>query len=120
MVVPFHLALVVCIALLYIDGIQGVRTAATVSLRGGLVPQANEDGEYYEKFKIDYGCEDNVRVAESMRGLIKGGKLASLPQGDRFLRWINRKLEKGPQPPNGRVKPFYVRSRLDKVRHIHH
>ena len=78
-------------------------------LRGGLVPEANGvDAEYYEKFRLDYGCDDNVRIAGSMRGLISSGSLALLLEGDPFLRWLNEKLEKGPQPPKGRVKPYYV------------
>jgi hypothetical protein len=84
--------------------------SGVLHLRGGLVPQPSEDGEYYEKFKIDYGCDDNVRIAGSMRGLIKSRKLTSLPHADPFIRWLNEKLEKGPQPPGGRVKPFYVRA----------
>ena len=32
-------------------------------LRGGLVPQASNDGKYYEKFDIDYGCDDNGESA---------------------------------------------------------
>jgi hypothetical protein len=87
---------------------HGAMLPGVLRIRGGLVPQPSEDGEYYEKFKIDYGCDDNVRIAGSMRGLIKSGKLTSLPHADPFIRWLNEKLEKGPQPPGGRVKPFYV------------
>jgi hypothetical protein len=81
-------------------------------LRGGLVPQAS-DGDYYENFKIDYGCDDRRRSAGSLRGLIREGSLLTLPESDRFLRWIHAKLEKGPQPPSGRVKPFYVGHLVD-------
>jgi hypothetical protein len=91
---------------------HGALLSGIFRLRGGLVPQPSEDGEYYEKFKIDYGCNDNVRIAGSMRGLIRSGKLMSLPHADPFIRWLNEKLEKGPQPPGGRVKPFYVSASL--------
>ena len=77
-------------------------------LRGGLVPQASDDGKYYEKFDIDYGCDDNVRMAGSMRGLIKAGKLTALESPDRFIRWLNKKLEYGAEPAAERVKPFFV------------
>mmetsp|Transcript_28503 Transcript_28503/g.63180 ORF Transcript_28503/g.63180 Transcript_28503/m.63180 type:complete len:118 (+) Transcript_28503:167-520(+) len=61
--------------------------SAVLNLRGGLVPQAGENGEdYYEQFTLDYGCEDNVRIAGSMRGLIKSGRLAALPESDPFLK----------------------------------
>ena len=80
-----------------------------VSIRGGLVPQAGEtDREYYDQFELDYGSKDNVRIAGSMRGFIKNGRLEGLPEQDLFMKWWNRYLEVGPQPPTGRIKPFYV------------
>jgi hypothetical protein len=88
--------------------------SALLNLRGGLVPQAEvaEEGEelqdYYEQFTLDYGCEDNVRIAGSMRGLIKTGRLTGLAETDPFLKWLNEKLEKGSEPPQGRVKPYFV------------
>jgi hypothetical protein len=85
-------------------------------IRGGWVPQASEaGGDYFEKFEIDYGCQDNVRIAGSTRGLIKAGKLSSLPESDPFLKWVNEHLEKGQEEPNGRLKPFYVLYCLFKV-----
>ena len=82
----------------------------TIRIRGGLVPQADPDGEYYGKFNLDYGCDDNVRVAGSLRGLIKSGSLSSLPTLDPFIKWLNNKLESGPKPADHRIKPFYVRT----------
>jgi hypothetical protein len=99
----FHLADASC-------GVSGL--FSTKMLRGGLVPQAS-DGDYYENFKIDYGCDDRRRSAGSLRGLIRERSLLTLPESDRFLRWIYAKLEKGPQPPSGRVKPFYVGHLVD-------
>ena len=74
-----------------------------------LVPQAKEiGGDYYEQFHLDYGIEDNVRVAGALKGLIKSGKLSNLPEPDLFLKWLQEHLEKGPEPISGRLKPFYV------------
>jgi hypothetical protein len=79
-------------------------------IRGGLVPQASEaGGDYYEQFELDYGSADKRRVAGALRGFIRSGKLASLPEYDPFLKWLNEHLEKGPEPVSGRLKPFYVR-----------
>ena len=78
-------------------------------IRGGLVPQASETGgNYYEQFELDYGTADKRRIAGSMRGFINGGKIASLPEIDPFLKWMNENLEKGPETTTGRLKPFYV------------
>ena len=78
-------------------------------IRGGLVPQASETGgNYYEQFELDYGTADKRRIAGSMRGFINGGKIASLPEVDPFLKWMNENLEKGPETSPGRLKPFYV------------
>jgi len=79
------------------------------SIRGGYVPQADEiGGDYYEKFHLDYGIEDNTRVAGFTRGLIQGGKLLSLPEVDPFFKWINEHLEKGPEEETTRLKPYFV------------
>lgn len=80
-------------------------------IRGGLVPQASGEGsDYFEQFDLDYGTEDNVRSAGYVRGLIKDGSLSSLRESDPFMKWLNRHLENGPEPPSGRVKPYYVSS----------
>ena len=82
---------------------------AMCRIRGGLVPQASETGgNYYEQFELDYGTADKRRIAGSMRGFINGGKIASLPEADPFLKWMNENLEKGPETTPGRLKPFYV------------
>lgn len=64
--------------------------------------------DYYDQFELDYGCEDNVRVAGAVRGLIKTGSLTKLPQKDLFLKWLHSHLEKGNEPIVDRLKPFYV------------
>ena len=88
---------------------------SVLQLRGGLVPQASStDGDYYEKFTLDYGSDDKSRIAGSLRGFIKTGKLSALPQSDLFLKWICEHLEKGPDPISGRLKPFYV-SPIDSI-----
>ena len=82
-----------------------------LNLRGGAVPQASPSSngdDYYEKFHLDYGCEDNIRIAGSMKGLIKSGKLSNLHENDKFLKWLNQKLEIGSELPTSRVKPYYV------------
>jgi hypothetical protein len=88
----------------------GVAQGKILTIRGGLVPQASEaGGDYYEQFELDYGSADKRRVAGALRGFIRSGKLASLPEYDPFLKWLNDHLEKGPEPVSGRLKPFYVR-----------
>ena len=85
-------------------------------LRGGLVPQASEaGGDYYEQFQLDYGVNDKSRVAGSLRGFIKSGNIASLPESDLFFKWINKHLEAGPEPITGRLKPFYVSLSEEKL-----
>ena len=80
-----------------------------LTLRGGLVPQAEGAGaDYYEKFTLDYGCEDNTRIAGSTRGLIKSGKLSTLPTSDPFIKWLNEHLDIGEEELTGRVKPYYA------------
>lgn len=98
------LAMVVCAS-----SAAQVSRGNLLTIRGGLVPEASQDGtEYYEKFNLDYGCEDNSRIAGSMRGFIKTGKLASLPETDPFLKWVNEHLENGAEEFTTRVKPYYV------------
>lgn len=76
--------------------------------RGGFVPQASETGgNYFEKFNLDYGCDDKKRSAGFMRGFLKTGSLQSIPESDVFFKWLNKHLEE-PEAMNGRVKPFYV------------
>jgi hypothetical protein len=86
---------------------------SSIFIRGGLVPEASKiDGDYYEQFELDYGCNDKVRSAGSLRGLLPGGKIGSLKESDRFLKWWNEYLEKGPAKDNagaGRIKPFHVK-----------
>ena len=80
-----------------------------ISLRGGIVPEASDDGKYYEKFDLDYGpTYDKVRHAGRMAGVLRPGILGKLRDPDPFFSWLNEKLEKGPQAPNGRYKPYYV------------
>ena len=79
-----------------------------VLLRGGLAPQAMEEGSYYEQFHLDYGSKDNKRIAGALRGFIASGKLSNLPESDPFFKWINEHLEKGPEPVSGRIKPYYA------------
>jgi len=66
------------------------------------------DDGYYERFPLDYGCEDNIRIAGSMKGFIRTGRLSGLHESDPFFKWLNEKLENGPEVPSTRVKPYYV------------
>lgn len=90
--------------------LSSISTASTRfdAIRGGLVPQAAENVEYFEQFRLDYGNDDKSRAAGSLRGFIKTGNLVSLSESDPFLKWINEHLEKGPESVSGRLKPFYV------------
>lgn len=67
-----------------------------------------DDNGYYERFPLDYGCDDNIRIAGSMKGFIRTGRLSGLQESDPFFKWLNEKLEKGPEVPSNRVKPYYV------------
>ncbi len=82
------------------------------SIRGGLVPQANEQGgEYFELFDLDYGCDDRVRNAGFMKGFIPTGNLITKSERDPFFTWLNEHLEKGNEVSSSssrRIKPFYV------------
>ena len=79
-------------------------------LRGGLVHPADENlkGDYYEQFELDYGSVDIERNAGALKGFIKTGAIASLPESDPFKRWLNEHLENGPAEVKGRIKPFFA------------
>ena len=79
-------------------------------LRGGKAPQGNDNSasDYYDKFELDYGKKDKVRVAGAIRGFLPAGKISDLPESDPFLKWLNEHMETGPTPIEGRLKPFYV------------
>jgi hypothetical protein len=84
-----------------------------LALRGGLVPTAEEadksGSNYYDKYELDYGCDDTRRYAGAMRGFLPTGSLSALPEGDPFLKWWNEYLEKGPDEElEGRLKPFFA------------
>ena len=83
-----------------------------LSISGGLVPQANgQNGDYYEKYVLDYGSEDNRRMAGYLRGFLSSGSLSKLTEKDPFLKWLNVHLEQGPDgspTSSGRLKPFYA------------
>eukprot|EP01039_Chlorochromonas_danica_P004875 gene4875-5343_t len=86
------------------------KCASLLNLRGGWVPQAGEsDGDYYDQFHLDYDCDDNIRQAGALKGLVKSGKVAGLQQSDPFLKWLCEHLETGPEATtNQRIKPFHV------------
>lgn len=71
-----------------------------------------DDNGYYERFPLDYGCDDNIRIAGSMKGFIRTGRLSGLHESDPFFKWLNEKLENGPEAPSNRVKPYYVSLQL--------
>lgn len=81
-----------------------------LQFRGGLVPEAKDSSpdEYYDQFELDYGTSDNKRTAGALKGFIKSGALSALPESDSFIKWIFQHLEKGPEPPNSRLKAYYV------------
>lgn len=88
--------------------LSGSQISTTITaLRGGAV-----DDDYYSQFEIDYGVEDNRRIAGALRGFIKSGALASLPQSDAFLKWVQTYMEEGPKPTKGRLKAYHVSFRL--------
>jgi hypothetical protein len=96
--------LLLCLFIKISNGLVNV-----LAVRAGLVtPASAEETEYYEKFKLDYGCNDFIRSAGSLCGVIKAKSLSSLPEVDPFLKWLNEKLERGAGTPLSRVKPFYV------------
>lgn len=79
-------------------------------IHGGAVKLPVDEGEYYERFNIDYGVEDNRRMAGALRGFIKSGSLASLPQSDAFLQWLQTFTEEGSSNTKGRLKAYHVRA----------
>ena len=80
-----------------------------LTIRGGLVPQADKvGGEYYEKYDLDYGTDDKSRYAGALRGFLDITKLQGLKEKDPFLKWWNKHLEEGPSEVTGRLKPIYV------------
>lgn len=86
--------------------------ATTLSLlRGGAIrnPSNSDAADYYEKFHIDYGVDDNRRMAGALRGFIKTGTLANLPQSDAFLRWLQTYMEEGTVSSKGRIKAYHVK-----------
>ena len=88
------------------------KSSTVLSIRGGAVPEASKiGGEYYEKFELDYGCQDKTRIAGALRGFIQTGKLAETKEKDPFLNWWNRYLENGglSNDETSRIKPFHVR-----------
>jgi hypothetical protein len=78
--------------------------------RGGLVPEASDSSpdEYYDRFELDYGTNDNKRIAGALKGFVKTGALASLPESDSFMKWVFEHLEKGPETPKNRLKAYYA------------
>eukprot|EP01041_Mallomonas_annulata_P005764 gene5764-11652_t len=78
-------------------------------LRGGAMKARKEGSpEYYDQFDLDYGKDDNARIAGALRGFLKTGKLANREEDDLFLKWMNVHLETGPEPLDARTKPFYA------------
>ena len=74
------------------------------------VPEAGKNGDYYEKYVLDYGRKDNKRNAGSLRGLVPSGSISSLRTNDPFIGYLNRYLEQGAggDSNNNRIKPFYA------------
>lgn len=74
------------------------------------VPESGKNGDYYEKYVLDYGRKDNKRNAGSLRGLIPSGSINSLRTNDPFIGYLNRFLEQGPGSDgnNNRIKPFFA------------
>lgn len=105
------------------NGAASLDVANVLSIRGGArrprsrKPKGSSSGgsgEYYEQFDLDYGREDNERLAGAMRGFIKTGNIAKLKEDDPFLSWWNQYLESGRDPVEGRLKPFYAADFGDK------
>lgn len=107
------------LAILVGSCVGNAETSALLSIRGGKSSAADEAKaaeavDYYDQFHLDYGCTDNVRIAGSMRGFIRTGSLSKLPQSDSFIQWLQKHLESGPEPLDGRLKPYYVRKKYNK------
>lgn len=85
-------------------------TTSLSLLRGGAIrnPSNSDMADYYEKFHIDYGVDDNRRMAGALRGFIKTGTLANLPQSDAFLEWLQTYMEEGAVSAKGRLKAYHA------------
>ena len=64
--------------------------------------------DYYEKFHLDYGTKDRYRTPGFLRGFIKKGSLADMPEKDSFIKWMNGYLENGDKDYKERLRPFHV------------
>ena len=106
------LLFIICSSILVLSKSSSATASAKnklLSIKGGLVPQADKVGdEYYEKYELDYGKKDTKRFAGSLRGFIDIHKLKGLQEKDPFLKWWNKHLEEGPSEVTGRLKPIYV------------
>ena len=96
--------LAIVLHLLFFVLLDGAKSRGGPRSRKGSTPNK----EYYDQYDIDYGTDDNARLAGSLRGFIETGKLSSLNEKDEFLKWINKYMESGPEPLDARTKPFYV------------
>lgn len=100
------------LALLILAVFSTSRATNIVSIRGGATKDrflSSGNVDYYEQFDIDYGIDDNRRKAGSLRGFIRSGALASIPQSDSFLQWLQLYTEEGPLPYKGRLKAYHVK-----------
>jgi hypothetical protein len=99
------------LALLILAVFSTSRATNIVSIRGGATKDrflSSGNVDYYEQFDIDYGIDDNHRKAGSLRGFIRSGALASIPQSDSFLQWLQSYTEEGPVPYKGRLKAYHA------------
>ena len=72
---------------------------------------AKLEKDFYQQFKLDYGAEDNFRSAVTLKatpGIIPKDALSYLPTIDSFKRWMNIKVEHGPETITETLKPFHV------------
>ncbi|RYH20478.1 hypothetical protein EON65_23300 [archaeon] len=101
------------LVLLFIYSVSAdAATSALFHIRGGktsAVDEAKAEDATDYNFHLDYGCTDKVRIAGSMFGFIRTGSLSKLPQSDSFIQWLQKHLESGSVPLDGRLKPCYVR-----------
>lgn len=104
------LFIVCCLAALQTSSARSAGVQNVFKFRGGLVPEAKDSSpdDYYDQFELDYGTNDNKRIAGALKGFVKSGALSSLPESDSFIKWVFQHLEKGPEPPNSRLKAYYV------------
>ncbi len=68
--------------------------------------------DFYEQFKLDYGTEDNIRSIATLRAapeVISKDKLTYLRTIDSFKRWMNIKVEHGPETITETLRPYHVR-----------